>query len=79
MENYSSSWETAALMEMAVVSMKKPSGHFPVPRRRGTETLSPDLGFAMAAARMVSRSTLAPEFLVFRRTTLRHQQPSRVP
>ncbi|KAK1669444.1 hypothetical protein QYE76_057603 [Lolium multiflorum] len=50
MENYSSSWETAALMKMAVVLMEKPSGALPV-RRAGTETLSPDLGFAMAAAR----------------------------
>ncbi|KAK1646566.1 hypothetical protein QYE76_064371 [Lolium multiflorum] len=37
-------------VEMAAVSMEEPSGHFPL--RRGAERglLSPDLGFAMAAA-----------------------------
>ncbi|KAK1628921.1 hypothetical protein QYE76_003236 [Lolium multiflorum] len=43
----------AALMEMAVVSMEKPSGG-PVPAACGTD-LSPDLGFAMAVARNFSR------------------------
>ncbi|KAK1680265.1 hypothetical protein QYE76_041113 [Lolium multiflorum] len=82
MENYSSSWETAAVMKMAVVSMEKPSGGTsPSRRRAGTETLSPDLGFAMAAARKVklwpvvtlsaykSRVTLARQ-----RISLRHAQ-----
>ncbi|KAK1692871.1 hypothetical protein QYE76_009568 [Lolium multiflorum] len=50
MENYSSSWETAAVMKIAVVPMEEPSGHFPSRRRAGTRLLSPDLGFAMAAA-----------------------------
>ncbi|KAK1670674.1 hypothetical protein QYE76_058833 [Lolium multiflorum] len=52
MENYSLLMGAAAVMKMAVemaaVSMEKPSGHFPV--RGAAETLSPDLGFAMAAA-----------------------------
>ncbi|KAK1610855.1 hypothetical protein QYE76_034528 [Lolium multiflorum] len=53
MENYSSSWETAALMKMAVVSMENPSGHFR-PAACGTRLCPPDLGFAMAAlGRMV--------------------------
>ncbi|KAK1684456.1 hypothetical protein QYE76_045304 [Lolium multiflorum] len=30
MENYSSSWETAAVMKMAVVSMEEPSGALPM-------------------------------------------------
>ncbi|KAK1683557.1 hypothetical protein QYE76_044405 [Lolium multiflorum] len=46
-----SSWETAAVMKMAVMSMEKPSGALPrpggVPEQR---LLSPDLGFAMAVA-----------------------------
>ncbi|KAK1644803.1 hypothetical protein QYE76_062608 [Lolium multiflorum] len=32
-------------VEMAAVSMEKPSGHFPVRQGAGTETLSPDLGW----------------------------------
>ena len=31
MENYSLSWETAAVMKMAVVSMEEPSGALPRP------------------------------------------------
>ncbi|KAK1680911.1 hypothetical protein QYE76_041759 [Lolium multiflorum] len=58
-ELLSSSWETAALMKMAVVSMEEPSGGTSrpggVPNR-----LSPDLGFAMAAARKVSRTVAFP-------------------
>ncbi|KAK1612797.1 hypothetical protein QYE76_036470 [Lolium multiflorum] len=54
MENYSLLMGAAALMKMAVemaaVSMEKPSGHFPVRRRAEQRLLSPDLGFAMAAA-----------------------------
>ncbi|KAK1615022.1 hypothetical protein QYE76_020539 [Lolium multiflorum] len=54
MENYSLFMGAAALMKMAVemaVSMEKPSGGTsPSRRRAGTEILSPDLGFAMAAA-----------------------------
>ncbi|KAK1627608.1 hypothetical protein QYE76_001923 [Lolium multiflorum] len=45
MENYSLLMGAAAVMKMAVemaaVSMEKPSGALPVPRRAGTETLSP--------------------------------------
>ncbi|KAK1643881.1 hypothetical protein QYE76_061686 [Lolium multiflorum] len=38
-------------MEMAAVSMEKPSGHFPVPAAcRDRDSVPPDLGFAMAAA-----------------------------
>ncbi|KAK1612024.1 hypothetical protein QYE76_035697 [Lolium multiflorum] len=37
-------------MKMAVVSMEKPSGHFPVPAACRKRLLSPDLGFAMATA-----------------------------
>ncbi|KAK1666147.1 hypothetical protein QYE76_054306 [Lolium multiflorum] len=52
MENYSLLMGEVALMKMAVemaaVSMEKPSGHFPVPACRNRD--SPDLGFAMAAA-----------------------------
>ncbi|KAK1697715.1 hypothetical protein QYE76_014412 [Lolium multiflorum] len=45
MENYSSSWETAALMKMAVVSMEEPSGA--LPRLGGVRNRDsvPDLGF----------------------------------
>ncbi|KAK1611213.1 hypothetical protein QYE76_034886 [Lolium multiflorum] len=43
------------VMKMEVVSMEEPPGHFLVPPCR-TETLVPDLGFAMAAARKVSRT-----------------------
>ncbi|KAK1662782.1 hypothetical protein QYE76_050941 [Lolium multiflorum] len=44
-----SSWETAAVMKMAVVSMEEPS--FPVPAAcRNGDSCPPDLGFAMAAA-----------------------------
>ncbi|KAK1662622.1 hypothetical protein QYE76_050781 [Lolium multiflorum] len=50
MENYSLSWETAALMKMAVVSMEKPSGGTPSRRRANRDSCPPDLGFAMAAA-----------------------------
>ncbi|KAK1663832.1 hypothetical protein QYE76_051991 [Lolium multiflorum] len=59
MENYSLLMGAAAVMKMAVemaaVSMEKPSGGIPAP---GAEQrlLSPDLGFAMAAARKVSRT-----------------------
>ncbi|KAK1678769.1 hypothetical protein QYE76_039617 [Lolium multiflorum] len=64
MENYSSSWETTALMKMAVemaaVSMKKPSGALPRPGGVPNRLLSPDLGFAMAAARKVSRTVAFP-------------------
>ncbi|KAK1662450.1 hypothetical protein QYE76_050609 [Lolium multiflorum] len=85
MENYSLLMGAAAVMKMAVemaaVSMEKP---WALPRSAVQEQrlCPPDLGFAMAAARMVSRivalcSTLAPESLVLRRTTLLHQQPSR--
>ncbi|KAK1603198.1 hypothetical protein QYE76_008253 [Lolium multiflorum] len=53
MENYSLLMGAAAVMEMAVemaaVSMEKPWGHFPAPAG-WEQTLSPDLGFAMAAA-----------------------------
>ncbi|KAK1679022.1 hypothetical protein QYE76_039870 [Lolium multiflorum] len=60
MENYSLLMGAAAVMkmavemaavsrEMAVVSMEKPSGHFPAPA--GAEIPVPDLGFAMTAAR----------------------------
>ncbi|KAK1618095.1 hypothetical protein QYE76_023612 [Lolium multiflorum] len=58
MENYSSSWETASLMKMAVVSMEKPSGTL---RLRGVpeqRLLSPDLGFAMAALKGCDLSNL---------------------
>ncbi|KAK1683253.1 hypothetical protein QYE76_044101 [Lolium multiflorum] len=53
MENYSLLMGAAAVMKMAVemaaVSMEKPSGH-PVRRRAGTRlSCPPDLGFAMAA------------------------------
>ncbi|KAK1694613.1 hypothetical protein QYE76_011310 [Lolium multiflorum] len=41
-------------VEMAAVSMEKPSGALPRPRR-AEQTLSPDLGFTMAAARKVFR------------------------
>ncbi|KAK1641776.1 hypothetical protein QYE76_059581 [Lolium multiflorum] len=38
-------------VEMAAVSMEKPSGHFPVPAAcRNRDSCPPDLGFAMAAA-----------------------------
>ncbi|KAK1618289.1 hypothetical protein QYE76_023806 [Lolium multiflorum] len=50
MENYSSSWETAAVMKMAVVSMEKPSGALPHPGGVNRDSCPPDLGFAMAAA-----------------------------
>ncbi|KAK1641791.1 hypothetical protein QYE76_060262 [Lolium multiflorum] len=55
MENSPSSWETAALMKMAVemaaVSMEKPSGALPAPAAcRNRDFCPPDLGFAMAAA-----------------------------
>ncbi|KAK1619297.1 hypothetical protein QYE76_024814 [Lolium multiflorum] len=54
MENYSLLMGAAAVMKMAVemaaVSMEKPSGGTsPLRQGAGTETLSPDLGFAMAA------------------------------
>ncbi|KAK1685733.1 hypothetical protein QYE76_046581 [Lolium multiflorum] len=54
MENYSLLMGAAAVMKMAVemaaVSMEKPSGALPRPGVRN-RLLSPDLGFAMAAAR----------------------------
>ncbi|KAK1697050.1 hypothetical protein QYE76_013747 [Lolium multiflorum] len=54
MENYSLLMGAAAVMKMAVemaaVSMEKPSGGTSPSGGAGTETLSPDLGFAMAAA-----------------------------
>ncbi|KAK1693953.1 hypothetical protein QYE76_010650 [Lolium multiflorum] len=54
MENYSLFMGAEAVMKMAVemaaVSMEKPSGALPRSGGCGTETLSPDLGFAMAAA-----------------------------
>ncbi|KAK1645376.1 hypothetical protein QYE76_063181 [Lolium multiflorum] len=54
MENYSLLMGAAAVMKMAVemagVSIEKPSGHFLVRRHAGAETRPPDLGFAMAAA-----------------------------
>ncbi|KAK1628356.1 hypothetical protein QYE76_002671 [Lolium multiflorum] len=54
MENYSLLMGAAAVMKMAVemaaVSMEKPSGALPRSGRCRTETLSPDLGFAMTAA-----------------------------
>ncbi|KAK1695958.1 hypothetical protein QYE76_012655 [Lolium multiflorum] len=53
MENYSLLMGATAVMKMAVemaaVSMEKPSGHFPS-RGGANRLLSPDLGFAMAAA-----------------------------
>ncbi|KAK1615762.1 hypothetical protein QYE76_021279 [Lolium multiflorum] len=62
MENYSLFMGAAALMKMAVemaaVSMEKP-GALPAPACR-TETLSPDLGFAMAAARKAKRALQRP-------------------
>ncbi|KAK1677548.1 hypothetical protein QYE76_038396 [Lolium multiflorum] len=69
MENYSLRWETAALMEMTVVSMEKPSGALPRPGGvRNRDSCPPDLGFAMAAALdgfsyrgfFVSRRALGP-------------------
>ncbi|KAK1663956.1 hypothetical protein QYE76_052115 [Lolium multiflorum] len=45
-------WEQQVMkmaVEMAAVSMEKPSGHFPS-GGIGSRLLSPDLGFAMAAA-----------------------------
>ncbi|KAK1632044.1 hypothetical protein QYE76_006359 [Lolium multiflorum] len=66
MENYSSSWEQQMMkmaVEMAAVSMEKPSGALPA--GAGTETLSPDLGFAMAAARKGHhRDPLSPQLFV---------------
>ncbi|KAK1695337.1 hypothetical protein QYE76_012034 [Lolium multiflorum] len=55
MENYSLLMGAAAVMKMAVemaaVSMEKPSGHFPAPAGcRNRDSCPPDLGFAMAAA-----------------------------
>ncbi|KAK1694207.1 hypothetical protein QYE76_010904 [Lolium multiflorum] len=53
MENYSLFMGAAVMkmaVEMAAVSMEKPSGALPRPAGAGTETLSPDLGFAMTAA-----------------------------
>ncbi|KAK1608390.1 hypothetical protein QYE76_032063 [Lolium multiflorum] len=53
MENYSLLMGAAVMkmaVEMAAVSMEKPSGALPRSGGAGTETLSPDLGFAMAAA-----------------------------
>ncbi|KAK1601245.1 hypothetical protein QYE76_008039 [Lolium multiflorum] len=54
MENYSLLMGAAAVMKMAVemaaVSMEKPSGALPRPTGAGTETPVPDLGFAMTAA-----------------------------
>ncbi|KAK1669206.1 hypothetical protein QYE76_057365 [Lolium multiflorum] len=53
MENYSLLMGAAALMKMAVemaaVSMEKPSGALPRPAACRKRLLSPDLGFAMAA------------------------------
>ncbi|KAK1696333.1 hypothetical protein QYE76_013030 [Lolium multiflorum] len=46
MENYSFSWETSALMKMAVL-MEKPPGHFPAPACR--RDCLPASGFNMAA------------------------------
>ncbi|KAK1670500.1 hypothetical protein QYE76_058659 [Lolium multiflorum] len=46
-------------VEMAAVSMEKPSGGTS-PSGREQRLLSPDLGFAMAAARKVSRTWLPP-------------------
>ncbi|KAK1695340.1 hypothetical protein QYE76_012037 [Lolium multiflorum] len=67
MENYSSSWETAAVMKMAVVSMEKPFGALSrpggVPNR---DSCPPDLGFAMAAALNFSR-TVAYSYRVLAR------------
>ncbi|KAK1684862.1 hypothetical protein QYE76_045710 [Lolium multiflorum] len=57
LENYSLLMGAAAVMKMAVemaaVSMEKPSGHFPL-RQGAEQTPVPDLGFAMVAARKVS-------------------------
>ena len=56
MENYSLLMGAAAVMKMAVemaaVSMEKPSGgHFPAPAAcRNRDSCPPDLGVAMAAA-----------------------------
>ncbi|KAK1681565.1 hypothetical protein QYE76_042413 [Lolium multiflorum] len=54
MKNYSLLMGAAALMKMAVemaaVSMEKPSGGTSPSRRAGTDSCPPDLGFAMAAA-----------------------------
>ncbi|KAK1667115.1 hypothetical protein QYE76_055274 [Lolium multiflorum] len=59
MENYSLLMGAAAVMKMAVemaaVSMEKPSGALPRSGRgRNRDSCSPDLGFAMAAARKAS-------------------------
>ncbi|KAK1685515.1 hypothetical protein QYE76_046363 [Lolium multiflorum] len=51
MENYSSSWEQQVMkmaVEMAAVSMEKPSGGTSPSRVPEQRLLSPDLGFAMA-------------------------------
>ncbi|KAK1663967.1 hypothetical protein QYE76_052126 [Lolium multiflorum] len=54
MENYSLLMGAAAVMKMAVemaaVSMEKPSGALPRPGVRNRDSCPPDLGFAMAAA-----------------------------
>ncbi|KAK1611994.1 hypothetical protein QYE76_035667 [Lolium multiflorum] len=60
MENYSLLMGAAAVMKMAVemaaVSMEKPSGALPRSRGcRNRDSCPPDLGFAMAAARKVFR------------------------
>ncbi|KAK1605833.1 hypothetical protein QYE76_029506 [Lolium multiflorum] len=54
MENYSLFMGAAVMkmaVEMAAVSMEKPSGHFPVRGCRNRDSCPPDLGFAMAEAR----------------------------
>ncbi|KAK1668261.1 hypothetical protein QYE76_056420 [Lolium multiflorum] len=60
MENYSLLMGAVAVMKMAVemaaVSMEKPSGHFPIRRRAGTETPVPGSWIRDGAARKVSRT-----------------------
>ncbi|KAK1616505.1 hypothetical protein QYE76_022022 [Lolium multiflorum] len=58
MENYPPHGSSAVMkmaVEMAAVSMEKPSGALSRSQGAGTETPVPDLGFAMVAARKVFR------------------------